>query len=69
MEAINKVREDDDFDLSELTVKNINEMLGSERVLNPRIVNLITKLLLNSRNISLQDSPGLCLALFNLLLS
>ena len=69
MISVSKVQEDEDFDIPELSLKNMNEMLDSDKALNPLIMNFLVKLLLNTPHFAPEQSPKLCLALFNLLMS
>ena len=69
MHSVSKVLDDEDFDLTELTVKNVNEMMGSERALNPHVMNIMVKLILDASKSAASDSSQLYLNLFNLLLS
>ena len=48
MISVSKVQEDEDFDIPELSLKNMNEMLDSDKALNPLIMNFLVKLLLNT---------------------
>mgnify|MGYP000694950318 CR=1 FL=1 len=69
MYSVSKVLDDEDFDLTDLKVKNVNEMMGSERALNPHVMNILVKLLLDTSKSAASDSPQLYLNLLNLLLS
>ena len=69
MVLVKTIQEDEDFDITELTVRNMNEMVVSERALNPHVTNFLTKLILSSPSFAPEDLPQLCLRLFNLLLS
>ena len=57
MYSINKVLNDENFDLTELTVKNVNELMGSDRALDPNVMNTMVGLLLSPRNSIATDSP------------
>ena len=57
MISVKAVTDDEDFDITELTVKNMNEMMESDRALNPHVTNFITKLILNSPSFAPEDSP------------
>jgi hypothetical protein len=57
MYSINKVLNDENFDLTELTVKNVNELMGSDRALDPNVMNIMVGLLLSPRNSIATDSP------------
>jgi len=57
MYSINKVLNDENLDLTELTVKNVNELMGSDRALDPNVMNIMVGLLLSPRNSIATDSP------------
>ena len=44
-------------------------MIGSDKALNPHIINFFVKLLIKSPSVKLENMPSICLGLFNLLLS
>jgi hypothetical protein len=67
MVTVTKVHENEQLDLFELTTKTANAMVGSERTLNPYVMNFMVKLLLSSPQLTLE--PVLVLTIFNLLLS
>ena len=48
MITVKAILEDEDFDLMDLTLKNMNEMTGSDRALNPYIMNFIVRVILES---------------------
>ena len=71
MVSVRKVLEDEDFDITELTVRNVNEMMGSDRALNPLVMNIMVKHLLESESKTIGEgsSAQFYLSLFNFVLS
>ena len=57
MYSINKVLNDENFDLTELTVKNVNDLMSSDRALDPNVMKIMVDLLLNASGSIERDSP------------
>ena len=57
MYSINKVLNDENFDLTELTVKNVNDLMNSDRALDPNVMKIMVDLLLNASGSIERDSP------------
>ena len=64
-----KVLNHADFELMDLTVQNVGEMMDSDRALDPHVMIFLAKQILNSGDNVVKEQPSLYLNLFNLVMS